>query len=91
VRIRARAILALLVAADARIGPSHLHIADAGGLGTGGHCFIKDFEAFIGIYAKATGDLVSASARRMGKMTGARLAGEPSFLLIEIWGQKQRN
>ena len=49
-----------------------------------------DITALQRALAGAT-ELVAASARRMGKMTGARLAGEPSFLLIEIWGQKQRN
>ena len=35
------------MAADPRIGESHLTIAHQGGRGAGGHCFIKDFEAFI--------------------------------------------
>lgn len=32
---------------DARIGPTHLDVVHQGGRGAGGHCFIKDFEAFI--------------------------------------------
>lgn len=32
---------------DLRIGPTHLNVIHQGGRGAGGHCFIKDFEAFI--------------------------------------------
>ena len=32
---------------DPRIGDSHLKVVHKGGRGAGGHCFIKDFEAFI--------------------------------------------
>ena len=32
---------------DNRIGKSHLDVIHQGGRGAGGHCFIKDFEAFI--------------------------------------------
>lgn len=32
---------------DPRIGNSHLNVVHQGGRGAGGHCFIKDFEAFI--------------------------------------------
>jgi len=34
------------MAADPRIGESHLGISSDGGRGAGGHCFIKDFAAF---------------------------------------------
>lgn len=35
------------MAADPRIGSSHMNVVHDGGRGAGGHCFIKDFEAFI--------------------------------------------
>jgi len=35
------------MAHDERIGPTHLSVFHKGGRGAGGHCFIKDFEAFI--------------------------------------------
>jgi len=35
------------MAADPRIGSTHLAVSHQGGRGAGGHCFIKDFEAFI--------------------------------------------
>lgn len=51
------------VAADPRIGPSHLSVLDASGhtnqkgRGAGGHCFIKDFETFRLQYAELVGDV----------------------------------
>jgi len=39
---------------DLRIGPTHLNVVHQGGRGAGGHCFIKDFEAFIEM-AKSAG------------------------------------
>jgi len=35
------------LAADPRIGSTHLDVSHQGGRGAGGHCFIKDFETFI--------------------------------------------
>jgi UDPglucose 6-dehydrogenase len=50
------------IAADPRIGPSHLSPVDASGhtdtpgRGAGGHCFIKDLEALRLLYASEVGD-----------------------------------
>lgn len=41
---------------DPRIGASHTDIAHKNGRGAGGHCFIKDFEAFRDMYHKEVGD-----------------------------------
>ncbi len=35
------------MAADSRIGSTHLDVVHQNGRGAGGHCFLKDFEAFI--------------------------------------------
>ncbi|MGE5541245.1 MAG: hypothetical protein ACM3TU_03115 [Bacillota bacterium] len=49
--------------ADSRIGPSHLSPVQASGhtsnpgRGAGGHCFIKDLEAFRQLYADHVGDM----------------------------------
>jgi UDPglucose 6-dehydrogenase len=43
------------MAADPRIGDSHLGISDAGGRGAGGNCFVKDFAAFIEYAEKING------------------------------------
>lgn len=37
---------------DPRIGSTHLQVVHQGGRGAGGHCFIKDFEAFIEMLGK---------------------------------------
>lgn len=53
------------VAADPRIGPSHMepvhksgHVGGSGkdGRGAGGHCFIKDFAAFVDLYRESVSD-----------------------------------
>ena len=44
------------MAADPRIGRSHLSPIHQSGRGAGGHCFIKDFAAFSEIYKKLVGD-----------------------------------
>jgi UDP-glucose 6-dehydrogenase len=50
------------VSADPRIGPSHLQVisasghSDKTGRGAGGHCFIKDLEAFRRQYAELVHD-----------------------------------
>jgi len=44
------------IAADPRIGRSHLDPVHQCGRGAGGHCFIKDFAAFIEIYKNKVGD-----------------------------------
>ncbi len=41
---------------DPRIGGSHTEIAHKSGRGAGGHCFIKDFEAFRDMYHAEVGD-----------------------------------
>lgn len=59
--------LAEMLGADSRIGASHLSVfhasghSDRVGRGAGGHCFIKDFEAFRRLYAGATDDAVGNS------------------------------
>ena len=79
-----------MVAADARIGPSHLQVADAGGRGAGGHCFIKDFEAFIGLYEKAAADLtglVALGAWRDKNVQLLRDSGKNLDLLRGVYGE----
>lgn len=42
---------------DPRIGESHTEPVHSSGRGAGGHCFIKDFEAFRKMYAETVGDM----------------------------------
>lgn len=44
------------MAADPRIGRSHLDPVHKSGRGAGGHCFIKDFAAFADLYHSMIGD-----------------------------------
>ncbi|MDD5290741.1 MAG: hypothetical protein PHZ04_01365 [Patescibacteria group bacterium] len=44
------------MAADPRIGRTHLNPVHQGGRGAGGHCFIKDFAAFSDMYKEHIGD-----------------------------------
>ena len=77
------------VAADPRIGPSHLQIADDGGRGAGGHCFIKDFEAFIGLYGKSADDptgLVALEAWRDKNVQLLLGSGKNLDLLRGVYG-----
>ena len=46
------AVIKEALSADPRIGPTHLSVIHQGGRGAGGHCFIKDFEAFIEMLEK---------------------------------------
>ena len=41
---------------DTRIGSSHTEPAHKNGRGAGGHCFIKDFEAFRSMYEEKVKD-----------------------------------
>jgi len=44
------------VAADPRIGKTHLNPVHDSGRGAGGHCFIKDFQAFVDLYKEKVND-----------------------------------
>lgn len=41
---------------DVRIGHTHLDVNHQGGRGAGGHCFIKDFAAFVEMHNKNCSD-----------------------------------
>lgn len=79
-----------MVAADPRIGPSHMNISDDGGRGAGGHCFIKDFEAFVELHGKAAGDpkgLVALESWRDKNVQLLRDSGKNADLLREVYGE----
>lgn len=80
--------------ADPRIGPSHLSAVsasghtDAAGRGAGGHCFIKDLEAFRQFYARvkdAEGDaLLAALVRKNNQLL--KESGKDLDLLTGVYG-----
>lgn len=58
-----------LLEADPWIGPMHIKPVHKSGRGAGGHCFIKDFAAFVDFYKKKVGDkegqfLLDANVRK---------------------------
>ena len=78
-----------MVAADPRIGISHLAVQDDGGRGAGGHCFIKDFAAFRELYEKIVPDekglavLKSLEEKNLELLT---TTGKDLDLLREVYG-----
>jgi hypothetical protein len=64
--------------------------ADDGGRGAGGHCFIKDFEAFIGLYTKAADYPTGLVARKSWRDKNVQLhrdSGKNLDLLRGVYGQ----
>ena len=77
--------------ADSRIGTSHLDPVSVGGRGAGGHCFIKDFAAFVDFYTKSIGDekglklLESITEKNIDLLVNS---GKNIDLLEEVYGKK---
>jgi UDP-glucose 6-dehydrogenase len=85
------------VAADPRVGPSHMepfHRSGHGGRpgrGAGGHCFIKDFAAFTRLYKDAVHDASGLRALRALETHNNRLlleSGKDLDLLQEVYGSR---
>lgn len=83
------------LAADPRIGPSHLTVmsasghSDTAGRGAGGHCFIKDLEAFRRLYVDRVGDeagneVLAATVRKNNALLTA--SGKDLDLLRGVYG-----
>ena len=76
---------------DPRIGVSHTEPVNAGGRGAGGHCFIKDFEAFRRLYSEHVGDplgdaILSAEADKNIELL--RASGKDLDLVRGVYGEK---
>ena len=78
------------MAADPRIGSTHLRPLHQGGRGAGGHCFIKDFAALGEFYQKAFPDdvsgntLIDALAQKNNELL--RSSGKDIDLLLGVYG-----
>lgn len=89
------------LAADPRIGPSHLnpvlasgHALDKPGRGAGGHCFIKDLEAFRQLYTELVEDTKgNAVFATLVEKNNAflRESGKDLDLLHQVYGQVYGN
>lgn len=86
-----------MLAADPRVGPSHLKVwhpsghTDKLGRGAGGHCFIKDFEAFRRLYESSVHDpLGDAVLTALGSKNNALLreSGKDLDLLESVYGSR---
>ena len=87
--------LSAMLGADSRIMPSHLTVVHASGhtdkqgRGAGGHCFIKDFEAFRRLYEASVGDkeggaLLDAFKDKNNDLL--RASGKDLDLLEQVYG-----
>lgn len=82
------------VAADPRIGKSHLAPVHSGGRGAGGHCFIKDFAAFSRLYETLVGDPLGVEllhALRDKNNMLLRTSGKDIELLEGVYGRTKRS
>ncbi len=74
---------------DPRIGTSHAEPIHASGRGAGGHCFIKDFEAFRNMYDKLTNDPIGSEVLKSLAYKNIELlteSGKDIDLLTGVYG-----
>ena len=79
------------MAADPRVGRTHLDPVHQGGRGAGGHCFIKDFAAFSLLYEQALQDPLGVKvleALRDKNNELLRTSGKDLDLLEGVYGKK---
>lgn len=82
------------MAADPRIGASHLDISDSGGRGAGGNCFIKDFASFREYAEKITGDSLDLEFLKKAEEKNIELlvnSGKSLNLLEGVYGKNVNN
>ncbi len=74
---------------DPRIGESHTSPVSDGGRGAGGHCFIKDFEAFLQYYKRVVGedealDVLSAAVTYNNRLLSE--SGKDAEIVRAVYG-----
>lgn len=79
-----------LLKADPWVGPMHIDPIHKSGRGAGGHCFIKDFAAFVDFYDKEIGDeegqlLLEANVRK--NISLLLSTGKDLDILAGIYGE----
>ncbi len=78
--------------ADPRIGASHMNPHHQSGRGAGGHCFIKDYEAWIQSYAALVGDSEGVQALKALRDKNVSLlttSGKDLDLLEGVYGKSR--
>jgi nucleotide sugar dehydrogenase len=84
------AIVRDAMAADPRLGSTHLDPIHKSGRGAGGHCFIKDFAAFREMYENEVGDKLGVAALRALEEKNIDLlksSGKDLELLRGVYGE----
>lgn len=79
---------------DPRIGESHVEPFHKGGRGAGGHCFIKDFEAFRALYDSLVNDSYGSEVLRNQAMKNIELlvkSKKDIDLLRGVYGDSKIN
>lgn len=77
------------LAADPRLGATHWNPVHQGGRGAGGHCFIKDFAAFVRMYEDHVNDGPGAAMLRSIETKNIGLlcdSGKDSELIAGVYG-----
>ncbi|NTU98959.1 hypothetical protein HGA64_03050, partial [Candidatus Falkowbacteria bacterium] len=79
-----------MIAADPRIGSSHMAAVNDGGRGAGGHCMIKDFESFINLYSQTVGEPTGShmlESIRDKNLSLLRASGKDLELVKQVYGE----
>jgi len=79
------------MAADPRIGRTHLDPIHKSGRGAGGHCFIKDFAAFSGMYSDSVSDKIGQKVLESLRDKNVDLlmkSGKDFDLLSGVYGEE---
>ena len=82
------------ISADPRIGKTHMDPVHKSGRGAGGHCLIKDFEAFSEIYKKSVNDKLGLDILETIKNKNINLlknSGKDLDLLEGVYGKLINN
>jgi len=82
------------MAADPRIGSTHLSPVHQGGRGAGSYCFIKDFAAFTELYKKEVNDIHGVEILEALKNKNNELlmqSGKDLGLLEGVYGKIEKN
>lgn len=81
------------IAADPRIGRSHMDPVHQSGRGAGGHCFIKDFAAFSSLYEQTMKDPLGFAVLRALQNKNISLLRESNKdinLLADVFGKDKK-
>lgn len=82
-----------VMSADPDTGPTYMNPIHKTGRGAGGHCFIKDFSAFIELYKKITNDPLGLNVLKSIEEKNISLLEKTNKdldILCEVYGKKKK-